>query len=101
MARCNCSPSLSKKSMARRSRSSVSCSRFNIHWRSVQTRFASTDHHWMLNREQLTEDRLLRAMDFFESDGEQLQRAIFQSVKQRYRLQNSGVIYDEIGRAHV
>src|SRR5207253_11516683 len=33
-------------------------------------------------------------MDFLESDGEQLQRAIFQSVKQRYRLQNSGAIYD-------
>src|SRR6266550_9469732 len=68
-----------------------------IDYRSVnhmRTWFARTDLQWMLNLEQLTEDRLLRAMDFFESDGEQLQRAIFQSVKQRYRLQNSGVIYD-------
>ena len=69
-----------------------------IDYRSVnhmRTWFARTDLHWMLNLEQLTEDRLLRAMDFLEKDdGEQLQRAIFQSVKQRYRLQNSGVIYD-------
>ncbi|PYU77736.1 MAG: hypothetical protein DMG50_29855, partial [Acidobacteria bacterium] len=68
-----------------------------IDYRSVnhmRTWFARTDLHWMLNLERLTEDRLLRAMDFLESDGEQLQRAIFQSVKQRYRLQNSGVIYD-------
>lgn len=61
----------------------------------MRTWFARTDLNWMLNLEQLTEDRLLRAMDFLEkSDGEKLQRAIFQSVQQHYRLQNSGVIYD-------
>src|SRR5205807_7932434 len=61
----------------------------------MRTWFVRTDLHWMLNLEQLTEERLLRAMDFLEKDdGEQLQRAIFQSVKKRYRLQNSGVIYD-------
>ena len=69
-----------------------------IDYRSVnhmRTWFVRTDLHWMLNLEQLTEERLLRAMDFLEKDdGEQLQRAIFQSVKKRYRLQNSGVIYD-------
>jgi transposase len=37
----------------------------------------------------------LGGMDFLEqADQEQLQRAIFHSVKQRYHLGNSGVIYD-------
>jgi transposase len=57
--------------------------------------FARTDLNWILQLEQLTEERLVRALDFLEqTDGEKLQRAIFDSVKQRYRLKASGVIYD-------
>jgi hypothetical protein len=57
--------------------------------------FARTDLSWILQLEQLTEERLVRAMDFLEqTDGEKLQRTIFDSVKQRYHLKASGVIYD-------
>lgn len=57
--------------------------------------FQRTDLNLMLGLEQLTERRLLGGMDFLEqTDQEHLQRAIFQSVKQRYRLGNAGVIYD-------
>jgi hypothetical protein len=57
--------------------------------------FARTDLSMMLNLEQLTESRLLSGMDFLEqSNAEALQRAIFQSVRARYPLQNIGVIYD-------
>jgi len=57
--------------------------------------FARTDLNLMLNLEQLTETRLLSGMDFLEqNDPEALQRAIFQAVQARYRLRNSGVIYD-------
>ena len=57
--------------------------------------FQRTDLNMMLDLEQLTESRLLSGMDFLEqTDSDQLQRAIFQSVKGKYRLQNSGVIYD-------
>jgi hypothetical protein len=57
--------------------------------------FARTDLNWILGLEQLSEERLLRAMDFLEqTDGEKLQRTIFDSVKQRYHLKTSGVIYD-------
>jgi transposase len=57
--------------------------------------FERTDLGMMLNLEQLTESRLLSAMDFLEkSDPEQLQRDIFQSVKEKYDLHDSGVIYD-------
>src|SRR5438046_9858145 len=55
-----------------------------IDYRSVnhmRTWFARTDLHWMLNLDQLTEDRLLRAMDFLEGDGEQLLRAFFESLQ--------------------
>jgi hypothetical protein len=61
----------------------------------METWYARSDLNWMLNLEQGTEEPLLRGMDFLEkTDGEQLQRAIFQSVKQPYRLQNPEVIYD-------
>jgi transposase len=57
--------------------------------------FQRTDLNMMLDLEKLTESRLLSGMDFLEqTDSDQLQRAIFQSVKEKYRLQNSGVIYD-------
>ena len=57
--------------------------------------FERTDLSIMLNIEQLTESRLLSAMDFLEeTDPETLQRDIFRSVKEKYQLQDSGVIYD-------
>jgi len=61
----------------------------------MQKWFQRTDLNWLLGLEQLTESRLLGGMDFLENaDQEKLQRAIFQSVKRKYRLSNSGVIYD-------
>jgi hypothetical protein len=57
--------------------------------------FARTDLSWILQLEQLTEERLVRSMDFLEqTDGEKLQRTIFESVKRFYKLKTSGVIYD-------
>jgi transposase len=57
--------------------------------------FARTDLSFILELEQLTEDHLVRAMDFLEqTDGEQLQRTIFESVQRRYKLKPRGVIYD-------
>ena len=57
--------------------------------------FQRTDLSLMLGLEQLTERRLWGGMDFLEqADQERLQRAIFPSVKQRYRLGNPGVIYE-------
>lgn len=57
--------------------------------------FARTDLSYFLQLEQLTEERLLRAMDFLEqTEAEKLQRSIFESVKHHYRMKNSGVIYD-------
>lgn len=57
--------------------------------------FERTDLSMMLNIDQLTESRLLSAMDFLEkSDSETLQRDIFRSVREKYQLQDSGVIYD-------
>jgi transposase len=61
----------------------------------MQKWFQRTDLNVLLGLEQLTESRLLAGMDFLEQENpEQLQRAIFQSVKRRYELGNSGVIYD-------
>ena len=57
--------------------------------------FARTDLNFLLGLDQLTESRLLSGMDFLEeADPEQLQRRIFKSVQDHYRLKNSGVIYD-------
>jgi hypothetical protein len=57
--------------------------------------FKRTDLNMMLDLERLTESRLLSGMDFLEqTDSDQLQREIFQSVKEKYPLRNSGVIYD-------
>jgi hypothetical protein len=57
--------------------------------------FARTDLNVLLGLEQLTEDRLLSGMDFLEqAEPEQLQKAIFRSVQDRYQLKNSGLIYD-------
>jgi Transposase DDE domain len=57
--------------------------------------FARTDLNLLLGLQDLTESRLLSGMDFLEqSDAQGLQRAIFRSVQDHYRLENSGVIYD-------
>jgi hypothetical protein len=57
--------------------------------------FKRTDLNMMLDLERLTESRLLSGMDFLEqADSDQLQREIFQSVKEKYSLRNAGVIYD-------
>jgi transposase len=57
--------------------------------------FARTDLNLLLGLQNLTESRLLSGMDFLEqSDAQGLQRAIFRSVQEHYRLENSGVIYD-------
>ena len=57
--------------------------------------FERTDLNMMLNIEGLTERRLLEALDSLEAlDPEKLQRDMFQSVQEQYKLQNSGVIYD-------
>jgi len=57
--------------------------------------FARTDLNLLLGLQNLTESRLLSGMDFLEqSDAQGLQQAIFRSVQEHYRLENSGVIYD-------
>jgi transposase len=61
----------------------------------MQKWFERTDLNLILGLDQLTERRLLAGMDFLEqSNSEQLQRNIFDSVKNNYILDNSGVIYD-------
>jgi transposase len=57
--------------------------------------FERTDLSMLLPLEQLTERRLLDALDSLESiDSQQVQRSIFQQVVKEYRLPISGVVYD-------
>jgi len=57
--------------------------------------FERTDLNFILNLENLTEDRLLKALDSIaESDQEKLQEKIFTSVKQKHTLDEKGIIYD-------
>ena len=57
--------------------------------------FQRTDLNMILGLEDLTEERLLNAMDSLEQlDPIAVQRKIFQSVRESYRLGNRGVIYD-------
>lgn len=57
--------------------------------------FERTDLAMLLNLEQLTERRLLEALDSLESiDSQQIQRRIFDRVVEAYRLPISGVVYD-------
>lgn len=57
--------------------------------------FERTDLNMLLKLEGLTEERLLKALDSLEAqDPETLQRDIFESVRKKYSLKNSGVIYD-------
>lgn len=61
----------------------------------MPTWFERTDLSLLLNLEGLTEERLLKALDSLEAqDPETLQRDIFESVRKKYHLKNSGVIYD-------
>ena len=57
--------------------------------------FERTDLNVLLEINDVTEKRLLEALDSLEQyDWERLQRDIFQSVKEQYNLKVSGVIYD-------
>jgi transposase len=61
----------------------------------MQDWFKRTDLNMLLDIEELTEKKLLNAMDFIESaDLENLQRNIFQSVRREYQFYAGGVIYD-------
>ena len=61
----------------------------------METWFEKTDLNMILDLEGLTEERLLDAMDSLEKqDAEILQRNIFKSVKKKYRLKDSGILYD-------
>ena len=57
--------------------------------------FQRTDLNMILGLEDLTEERLLNAMDSLEQlDPIAVQRQIFQSARETYQLGNRGVIYD-------
>jgi transposase len=57
--------------------------------------FERTDLNVLLNLEGVTEERLLKALDVLETqDSEQLQRTIFESVRGKYNINDSGIIYD-------
>ena len=57
--------------------------------------FERTDLNMLLDLDNLTEDRLLKALDSLESqDSVTLQKRIFEKVKQVYKLSDTGIIYD-------
>ena len=57
--------------------------------------FERTDLNLILNLESLTEDRLLKALDSIGNfNQEDLQKEIFNKVKDSYKLDTKGVIYD-------
>jgi len=61
----------------------------------MESWFKRTDLNMILGLEELTERKLLNAMDFIEkANQEDIQKNIFKSVRERYLLSNSGVIYD-------
>jgi len=61
----------------------------------MQKWFDRTDLNMILNIEQVTEKRLLNALDSLEEhDSDILQRNIFNSVKHKYNLKVSGILYD-------
>jgi len=61
----------------------------------MPTWFERTDLNVMLNLEGLTEERLLHALDSTQTqDPEALQKNIFKSVRAKYKLENSGILYD-------
>ena len=61
----------------------------------MQRWFKRTDLNMMLNIDNLTEERLLKALDSIEDfDLQKLQKSIFESVQSLYQLKNTGIIYD-------
>jgi transposase len=58
--------------------------------------FERTDLNMILTLDNLTEDRLLNALDSIEDPDkvEKIQRSIFNKVKKIYKLEDSGVVYD-------
>jgi len=58
--------------------------------------FAKTDLALLLDLPTLTEERLLKALDSIEGQDtiEQLEQKIFKSTREKYKIKNSGVIYD-------
>ncbi len=57
--------------------------------------FKKTDLNMILDIDNVTEKRLLNALDSFEKmDFERVQNDIFQEAKKRYHLKNNGVVYD-------
>ncbi len=57
--------------------------------------FKRTDLNMLLDLDNLTEDRLLQALDFLESqDLTLLQKRMFEKVKQKYKINDKGLIYD-------
>jgi transposase len=61
----------------------------------MQRWFKRTDLNMILNLESLTEERILKALDFLdEHDPEKIQSEIFKKVKSIYKLDATGIIYD-------
>ncbi len=57
--------------------------------------FERTDLNLLLNLEGVTEERLLHALDILQrQDPEVLQRNIFNSVRDKYKINDTGIIYD-------
>ena len=57
--------------------------------------FKRTDLNMMLKIDNLTEERLLKALDTIESfDLQKVQKSIFESVQSLYQLKDSGIVYD-------
>ena len=57
--------------------------------------FAKTDLNYLLKLENVTEDRLLKALDSVETAGrDKLQARIFDSVRNIYKLDTSSMFYD-------
>ncbi len=57
--------------------------------------FQRTDLNFILNLEDVTEDKLLKALDSItELNYEKLQKKIFATVKKEYSLDTKGIVYD-------
>lgn len=57
--------------------------------------FERTDLNFILNLENVTEDRLLKSLDSLEQlDRDDLQRQIFSIAKKKFKLKTKGLVYD-------
>lgn len=57
--------------------------------------FERTDLNLLLNLEGVTEERLLNALDILQQqDPEALQHSIYDSVREKYKIKDTGIIYD-------